>query len=1361
MKIMKTLKNITLAALAICLSLTVVRAANIFKADVGDTMDLATSWSNSVAPTSSDIATWDSTIVINSDTNVLGANLSWAGIKILDPASTIVISTNSSGNTLTLGASGIDLSAATQNLTLLNAVALGASQTWNVGSGRTLTLGGGAIISGTGALSKSGAGTLVISSTNSYSGGTFVNDGVIQVGSGTALGPAAGAITNNNGVTFRLRTTTSMANPVTFNGTVTLDLANVVGNAALVGSWSGAGTVNIINQDNGVGTVTNRVFTACGGSGGNMANFTGKVSFGTNCGVLRFNDGGSSPNTGNSSASFDLGTGRGSFLTRNRNASVSFGELTGGPLTRITQGSSASGTSIYSIGGLNTSTTFAGSIVDGGTSAAGFVSVNKVGSGTLTLTGTNTFAGATTVTLGTLQIGDGGTSGQLGLAAINNSATLVYNRSDAITVSNAISGTGTVIKTNSNTVTFNGANTSSGTLAVNGGTAAVGPSGSITCPISLMSGTFFDVSLNPAFSLGQILSGSGSVTGLLVAASSTASIRPGGMGAAGTLSFLNGLTESGGVGHEFEFSTTNGANDLIDITGDLTLSNTNTITATHLGGGIIPPGTYTLFNYTGNFNGGLTNLALSGASGLFTNPPNKIQVIIFTPLRPSTNLTWYGDGSANSWDTTSAGDWKNGAVFFAFQAGDPVTFDNSGAANPTVNVPLSVLPASVTVNAANDYTFTGVGNIGGGSTSLVKTNSGLLVIATTNGYTGPTIIGGGVLETINLNNGNTASGIGAASSESSNLVIYGGATLKYSGGSVASDRGATFVGAGSIIDVTNSITLTLNGPLAGTGSMVKAGAGTLAFNNPNNYSGGTVISNGVIALESNAANDSGANNALGPITGPVTFLGGTLQLYGYNGSTSPNYNTFRSPLVVPAGQSGTLRLFSRGPSNSSGLASSLTGSGTLNLVVNYVRDNLDGDWSGFSGLINVTAKPGTTGSELRINNSFGYTNATIYLNNDVIMDRASSANSTINIGALSGDTNAVIGPGNGSSGNTTWSIGWKNINSTYSGHIRNDVITSLTKVGAGTLTFNGGLNIEITTDGFSYFTNLFGSSTNLGYSGPTVISNGVLQLVSPVTLTNTANTNGIPTPITLASATAVLDGLSMGYFVNQFDSDNTTVTNILLFTNGVFELAPNQSLTGIGTILASNVLADAGSVLNPGLPLGTLNISQKIELAGAVNMNVNATGTPNCSAIVASTIQVDGTAVLTVTNLGPEAGATFQLFNHPVSGFASVNLPPLTGTNTWVNNLTSNGSITLLAPPPVPATPPVMTNAYDSASSQLTLSWGAEYKGYYRLLAQTNTTSVGLTSDGWVEWTGSGATNLVVIPVDKTKGTVFFRLVYP
>ncbi len=82
----------------------------------------------------------------------------------------------------------------------------------------------------------------------------------------------------------------------------------------------------------------------------------------------------------------------------------------GGPNTKIQQGASSSGTSTYTIGALNENTTFTGAIDDGESSSAS-IALTKVGTGTLTLSGNNTYGGTTTINAGALQIGDGVTSG--------------------------------------------------------------------------------------------------------------------------------------------------------------------------------------------------------------------------------------------------------------------------------------------------------------------------------------------------------------------------------------------------------------------------------------------------------------------------------------------------------------------------------------------------------------------------------------------------------------------------------------------------------------------------------------------------------------------------------------------------------------------------------------------------------------------------------------------------------------------------------------------------------------------------------------------------------------------------------------
>ena len=91
------------------------------------------------------------------------------------------------------------------------------------------------------------------------------------------------------------------------------------------------------------------------------------------------------------------------------------------------------------------------------------------GPGKLTLGGNNTYAGTTTISNGTLQIGDGGTAGTLGAGAVTNNAAMIFNRSDGATVANLISGTGSVVKTGTGTLTLTGANTYIGGTTVSVG----------------------------------------------------------------------------------------------------------------------------------------------------------------------------------------------------------------------------------------------------------------------------------------------------------------------------------------------------------------------------------------------------------------------------------------------------------------------------------------------------------------------------------------------------------------------------------------------------------------------------------------------------------------------------------------------------------------------------------------------------------------------------------------------------------------------------------------------------------------------------------------------------------------------------
>ena len=194
--------------------------AEIKKADNTDALNLPGSWLLGAVPTAADIAEWDST-VLGANTTVLGGDLNWQGVKISDPGGNVLIN---AGNTLTLGASGIDMSAATRDLDIRADLALGAAQTWNVNAGRRFTFNGGTIDNGgntltidtegtivieasaghriidAGALIKTGAGTLRIGGeggsgggiTHDFTGQLWVKEGALQSGkTNLSIGPVA------------------------------------------------------------------------------------------------------------------------------------------------------------------------------------------------------------------------------------------------------------------------------------------------------------------------------------------------------------------------------------------------------------------------------------------------------------------------------------------------------------------------------------------------------------------------------------------------------------------------------------------------------------------------------------------------------------------------------------------------------------------------------------------------------------------------------------------------------------------------------------------------------------------------------------------------------------------------------------------------------------------------------------------------------------------------------------------------------------------------------------------------------------------------------------------------------------------
>ncbi len=239
-------------------------AATITKAATGTDLTAGASWGGT-APGSGDIAAWSSTSLGAGLT--LGSPRSWSGISVTGAAGAIGVT---GAGTLTLGADGINMAAATVDLTLGTPATLGASQTWTVNSGRTLNASGVIGGSNTMVLTKAGAGTLTIkNAANTFSGGTIINAGQLTVDLQANAGLGTGDVTLNAGTLLLNRI--SAANPLIVNGGI-LYPENGFGD-----TWNGPVTLNsnLIIQGPGYAAMTFN--GAISGAGGLTLNGQGPV----------------------------------------------------------------------------------------------------------------------------------------------------------------------------------------------------------------------------------------------------------------------------------------------------------------------------------------------------------------------------------------------------------------------------------------------------------------------------------------------------------------------------------------------------------------------------------------------------------------------------------------------------------------------------------------------------------------------------------------------------------------------------------------------------------------------------------------------------------------------------------------------------------------------------------------------------------------------------------------------------------------------------------------------------------------------------------------------------------------------------
>lgn len=390
-------------------------------------------------------------------------------------------------------------------------------------------------------------------------------------------------------------------------------------------------------------------------------------------------------------------------------------------------------------------------VVSGVISGAGSVGVS--GGRTITLTGNNTYTGDTTITAGTLQIGNGGTTGSV-VGNIVNNGTLAFNRGDALTYAGTISGSGNLVQAGPGTLTISGTAGYAGSTTINAGTLALSGAGSIAGSSGVVNNGTFDISGTTSGATINALTGTGTVTlgGQTLTLANAAGTFGGAIGGTGgltvsagaqTLSAVNGLTGAttinagslalSGAG---SIAASSGVvnNGTFDISGTTSGATINALT----GSGAVALGarTLTLANASGTFSG-----AIGGTGGLTLDGGTQTLSGVNTYTGATTinagTLALSGAGSLASATTVT--------LTGASSALDLSTGGNQTVAHLSGVAGSRVVLGGGALTLADDSSQTFSGTLSGNG-ALIKQGIGTLTLnGVSSGFSGSTTVAGGTL----------------------------------------------------------------------------------------------------------------------------------------------------------------------------------------------------------------------------------------------------------------------------------------------------------------------------------------------------------------------------------------------------------------------------------------------------------------------------------------------------------------------------------------------------------------------------------------------------------------------------------------
>jgi autotransporter-associated beta strand protein len=621
------------------------------------------------------------------------------------------------GNAITLnGGVLLDNTVTTGSDTLNLNITLGAAQTWTVtNANATLTVAG--VLSGAAGagLTKSGDGTLALTGTNAaYQGGVTLTAGTLSLGNGLALGTAPA---NLNGGVLQASTAVTVNNPFTVNGPATVGGSN---NLTFMGTGdlNGGGvpdtfTINTSATVTFSGLLRGMIGITKEGSGtlvlGSANTYANKTVI--NGGTLQLMANNAIPNA------LGVTVAQGATLDLN-NFNEQVDSLSGAGTVTLGRGT-------LTVGSANSSS-FSGVI-----SGSGGLTI--MGTGTVTLSGNNTYTGPTTVNAGTLQFGADNSVPSGSAATVAAGATFDLNNfSDALgslagagnvslgsgnlsiggdntntTFSGVISGTGFLTKVGNGTLTLSGDNTYTGATTAMAGTLLINGS---------------QPGSNVTVNSGAVLGGAGTV-GTITAAGT---LSPGGPQGTGALQSGNVVLAAGATVAVMVNGNMAGTGyDQLNVTGAVDLSANPNLNLTMLFGASTGD-TFTIIT------------AANGLTGMFAGLPDNS---LITANGQTFRINYSGNAATltrtASGTTTVVTSSVNPSVF-----GQPITFTSTvspvppltgtptgtvtfmegtntlgmgtlanGVASFTTTTPLDVGPHSITAVYSGDNSF-------GGSTSL-------------------------------------------------------------------------------------------------------------------------------------------------------------------------------------------------------------------------------------------------------------------------------------------------------------------------------------------------------------------------------------------------------------------------------------------------------------------------------------------------------------------------------------------------------------------------------------------------------------------------------------------------------------------